>query len=164
MKPALPILVACLSLGGGAALAQSGSLMGPASIEAGAAFSIQFGGSGQATLYISGPGQLIKRDVQLGGPAWFPAGSLGNAGHYDVFLSSPSVSESGSMDVLPADKPADLTFIAKPSRLPVALHGAITGAVYVCDSYRNLISKPKSVSFELSNPSSPTQTHVVQTS
>jgi hypothetical protein len=164
VKPALPVLLACLSLAGRGALAQSGSLIVPASIEAGSAFSVQCAGSGQATLYISGPGQLIKRDVQLGGSTWFPAGSLGNAGHYVVFLSSPSVNESGSMDVLPTDKPADLTFIAKPSRLPVALHGAITGAVYVFDSYRNLISKPKSVSFELSNPSSPTQTHVVQTS
>jgi hypothetical protein len=145
------------------ASAQSGNLTVPASIEAGASFSIQSSGSGQATLYIAGPGQLIKRDVQLGGTTSFPAGSLGNAGHYVVFLSSASTNESGSLDVLPADKPADLTFIAKPSRLPVALQGAITGAVYVFDSYRNLITKPESVSFELSNPSSATQTHVVQT-
>ena len=116
------------------------------------------GGTEKATLYIVGPCQLIKRDVQLGETAWFPAGSIGNAGHYVVFLSSPSVNETGSLDVLPANKPADLTFIAKPSRLPVALHGGITGAAYVFDSYRNLITKPLPVSFELSNPSSPAQT------
>jgi hypothetical protein len=157
----LPILLLNLSLGISAASAQSGTLSVPASIEAGAAFSIQCGGSGQATLYIVGPGQLIKRDVQLGQATLFPAGSLGNAGHYVVFLSPAN--ETGSLEVLPADKPADLTFIAKPSRLPVALQGGITGAAYVFDSYRNLITKPESVSFELSNPSSPTQTHVVQT-
>jgi hypothetical protein len=157
----LPILLLSLSLGISAASAQGGILSVPASIEAGAAFSIQCGGSGQATLYIVGPGQLIKRDVQLGQAILFPAGSLGNAGHYVVFLSPAN--ETGSVEVLPADKPADLTFIAKPSRLPVALQGGITGAAYVFDSYRNLITKPESVSFELSNPSSPTQTHVVQT-
>ena len=101
--------------------------------------------------------------MQLGEVASFPAGSIGNAGHYAVFLSSQSVNETGSLDVVPADKPADLTFIAKPSRLPVALQGGITGAAYVFDNYRNLITKPESVSFELSNPSSAMQTHVVQT-
>ena len=163
MRPGMPILFAVLSLGICSASGQSGNLSVPASVEAGSAFSIQCGGSGKATLYIAGPGQLIKRDVQLGEAVSFPAGSLGNAGHYSVFLSSPSVNETGSLEVLPADKPADLAFIAKPSRLPVALQGGITGAAYVFDSYRNLIAKPESVSFELSNPSSPTQTHVVQT-
>jgi hypothetical protein len=157
----LPILLLSLSLGISAASAQGGILSVPASIEAGAAFSIQCGGSGQATLYIVGPGQLIKRDVQLGQAILFTAGSLGNAGHYVVFLSPAN--ETGSLEVLPADKPADLTFIAKPSRLPVALQGGVTGAAYVFDSYRNLITKPESVSFELSNPSSPTQTRIVQT-
>ena len=163
MKPGLPILFASLLLMISAASAQSGNLNIPARIEAGAAFSFQCGGSGKATLYIVGPSQLIKRDVQLGESASFPAGSIGNAGHYLVFLSSPSVNETGSIEVLPADKPADLSFIAKPSRLPVALQGGITGAAYVFDSYRNLITKPQSISFELSNPSSATQTHVVQT-
>lgn len=163
MKPGLPILLVGLSMGISAATGQSGSLTVPASIEAGSAFSIQCGGSGNATLYIVGPGQLIKREVQLGKAAWFPAGSVGNAGHYVVFLSSPSMNQTGSLNVLPADKPADLTFIAKPSRLPVALQGGITGAAYVFDSYRNLITKPESVSFELSNSSSSTQTRVVQT-
>ncbi len=163
MKAGIPILLTSLSLVIPAASAQSGNLNIPASIQAGAAFSIQCGGSGKAQLYIVGPAQLIKRDVQLGEATSFAAGSIGNAGHYVVFLSSPSVNESGSLEVLPADKPADLTFIAKPSRLPVALQGGITGAAYVFDSYRNLITKPQSVSFELSNPSSPTQTHVVQT-
>lgn len=163
MKPGLPILFASLSLVISAASAQSGNLNIPASIEAGAAFSVQCGGSGKGTLYIVGPSQLIKRDVQLGEAASFPAGLISNAGHYVVFLSSPSVNETGTLEVLPADKPADLTFIAKPSRLPVSMHGGITGAAYVFDSYRNLITKPQSVSFELSNPSSPTQTHVVQT-
>jgi len=158
-----PILLTGLAIAVSVVSAQTGNLSVPASIQAGSAFSIQCGGSGKGTLYIVGPGQVIKQDVQLGGAVSFPAGSVGNAGHYVVFLSSPSANETGSLDVLPADKPADLTFIARPSRLPVALQGAITGAAYVFDSYGNLITKQQSVTFELSHPSSAAQTRVVQT-
>jgi hypothetical protein len=38
----------------------------PKTVEAGSAFSIQSTGSGKATLYIVGLGQVLKRDVQLG--------------------------------------------------------------------------------------------------
>jgi hypothetical protein len=157
-----------LVLGGGAlaaasALAQNGDLSVPKNLEAGSAFSIQAGGNGKGTIYIVGPSQVIKRDVQLGETAWFPAGSLYNAGHYVVIVASASSSQTGSVDVLPAKKPADLTFIAKPSRLPVATHDGITGTAYVFDSYQNLITTPMSVSFELSSPSSPGQTRTVET-
>jgi hypothetical protein len=145
------------------ALSQTSELNVPRSIQAGAAFSINCPGSGNGTLYIVGPGQAIKRDVQLGQTTWFPAGTLYNAGHYTVVLSSQSASQTGSLDVSPAQKPSDLTFIAKPSRLPVAQHGAIMGTVYAFDSYQNLITQPTQIAFELSNPSAPTQTRTVET-
>lgn len=135
----------------------------PKSIQAGAAFSIDCPGTGSGTLYIVGPGQAIKRDIQLGQTIWFPAGSLYSAGHYTVVLTSQSSSQTGALDVAPASKPSELAFIAKPSRLPVALHDAITGTVYVFDSYQNLITQPMPVAFELSNPSAPAQTSTVQT-
>lgn len=163
MRAGAPFLLGTLTLGIAAALGQGGDLNVPANVEAGAAFSIQCGGSGKATLYIVGPSQVIKRDVELGAATWFPAGSLHNAGHYLVMLSSTSSSQTGSLDVLPANKPSDLTFIAKPSRLQVALHDGITGTAYVFDSYQNLITTPMPVSFELSNPSSPKQTRTVET-
>ena len=56
-----------------------------------------------------------------------------------------------------------ITFIAKPSRLPVALQGGITGTAYVFDSYQNLITAPLPVSFELSSKSSQTQTRTMET-
>jgi hypothetical protein len=124
----------------------------PKIVEAGDAFSIQCAGSGRATLYIIGPEQVLKRDVQLGETTLFSAGSLYNAGHYLVILAADSSTESGSFDVAPSNKPADLSFLAKPSRLPVGLHDGITGAVYVFDAYHNLIIAPMPVSFELSSP------------
>ena len=145
------------------ASAQSGDMTVPKTVEAGSQFSIQTSGSGNATLYIIGLGQVLKRDVQLGGTAYFPAGSLYNAGRYAAVLSSGSSSMSGEFDVRPAAKPADLSFLAKPSRLPVGLHDGITGAVYVFDTYRNLITNPMPVSFALTNPTGAVQTRAVVT-
>jgi hypothetical protein len=65
--------------------------------------------------------------------------------------------------VVPESKPADITFLAKPSRLQVGLHDGITGAVYVVDAYQNLIGTPMPVSFELSSPSGAIQKRVVVT-
>jgi hypothetical protein len=80
-----------------------------------------------------------------------------------VALASSSSTLAGSIEVLPAAEPTELTFIAKPSRLPVAQHDAITGTTYVFDGYKNLITQPLQVSFELSNQSAPTQSRIVQT-
>jgi hypothetical protein len=74
-----------------------------------------------------------------------------------------SSTESDTFDVVPASKPADISFLAKPSRLPVGLHDGITGAVYVFDIYHNLITAPMEVSFGLSTPSGSTQSRTVET-
>jgi hypothetical protein len=163
MRATLSLLLGGFALGVPALLAQNDELKIPQNIEAGSAFSVQSSGNGKGTLYIVGPGQVIKRDVQLGETAWFPTGSLYNAGHYTVVVASASSSQTGSIDVFPAKKPSDLTFIAKPSRLPVALHGGITGTAYVFDTYQNLITAPLTVSFELSSKSSPAQTRTIET-
>ncbi|MGA8041516.1 MAG: hypothetical protein WCA37_01815 [Terracidiphilus sp.] len=135
----------------------------PKVFEAGSTFSIRSNGSGKATLYIIGPGQVLKRVVQLGEITFFPAGSLSNTGHYLAVLAAGSNTASGTFDVAPTSQPAELSFLAKPSRLPVDLKGGITGAVYVFDAYRNLISTPALVSFELSSPGGSVQKHVVVT-
>ena len=146
------------------ALAQGGSLTLPKTVEAGSAFSIPSTGSGKATLYIVGLGQVLKRDVQLGEAISFPSGTLYSAGHYITVLARESATaESGAFDVVPAAKPADITFLARPSRLPVGLHDGITGAAYVFDAYHNLITEPTRVAFELSTPKGATQTRTVET-
>jgi hypothetical protein len=155
-----PIMLACLAAG---VFSGAQSLTIPGTIEAGSAFSVQCSGSGRGTLYIVGPGQVIKRDVQLGEETSFPAGTLYNAGHYSVWLESAGPANAASMDVVPTVKPSDLTFIAKPSRLQVALHNGISGTAYVFDSFGNLILKPVDVSFELSDPTSATQTRAAET-
>lgn len=145
------------------AFAKDGGMSLSKTVEAGTAFSIQSAGSGKATLYIVGPEQVLKRDVLLGETTLFPAGSIYNAGRYLAVLVGDSSTESDSFDVVPSSKPADLSFLAKPSRLPVGIHDGITGAVYVFDAYRNLIAAPMPVSFELSNPSGTVQKRIVVT-
>ena len=162
MRVVIPIMLACAA-SGIFSIAQSGDLNMPRSIAGGSAFSVQCGGSGKGTLFIVGPGQVIKRDVQLGEQTFFPTGTLYNAGHYSVWLESGGSIETASMDVTPAAKPSNLTFIAKPSRLQVAMHNGITGTAYVFDSYGNLITTPMQVSFDLTNPEASTQTRTVET-
>lgn len=144
-----------------AATAAAQGLNVPKTVEAGSAFSIGSSGSGQATLYIVGIEQVIKRDVQLGGAISVPEGTLYNAGHYVAFLST-APSDVAQFDVTPA-KTAGLSFLARPSRLPVGLHDGITGAVYVFDAYKNLVMAPEAVSFDLSNPSGGTENRTAHT-
>jgi hypothetical protein len=165
MRTRRAILIALLAAAGAQWLvAQEGSLTLPKTVEAGKAFSIQSTGSGKATLYIVGLGQVLKRDIQLGEAVSFPIGSIYSAGHYVTVLARESAAaESGSFDVVPGAQPADLTFLARPSRLPVGLQGGITGAAYVFDAYHNLVTTPISVSFELSSPAGAAQKRTVET-
>ena len=132
------------------ALAQTDALRLPKAVEAGSAFSIQTSGNGTAVLYIVGLGQVLQREVQLGETTLFAPGDLHNAGHYLAVLVGGSSTENGAFDVTPAHQPMVLSFLAKPSRLPVDLHDGISGAVYVFDAFQNLVSVPTQVSFQLS--------------
>ncbi|QNI33199.1 hypothetical protein H7849_04300 [Alloacidobacterium dinghuense] len=156
-----PLIVSLIALATQLAIAESSNLGLPKTVEAGKAFSIQSKGSGVAVLYFVGPDQVLRRDVQLGGTTSIPAGTLYNAGHYTVILVGASSTDSVAFDVVPTGQPAALSFLAKPSRLPVGLHNGLSGAVYVFDSYQNLITAPIPVSFELSNASGFEQTHTV---
>jgi hypothetical protein len=135
-------------------------LTAPKTVQAGSAFSIESSGSGQATLYIVGLGQVIKRDVQLGGELSIPEGTLYSAGRYLAFVSS-APNDVVSIDVTPA-KVSDVSFLARPSRLPVGSHDGITGAVYVFDSYKNLVTTPTPVTFSLTTPSGASENRTAQ--
>jgi hypothetical protein len=157
------LMVGCALLATTCALAQSKSMTLPKSVASGSAFSIPTSGSGKATLYIIGPGQALRRDVQLGEAASFLAGTLYNAGHYLTILVSESSTDTGEFDVVPAHRPDSLGFLAKPSRLPVGVHNGISGVVYVFDAYHNLITSKMPASLELSNSSGAVQSRTVTT-
>lgn len=133
----------------------------PKTIAAGSAFTIECSGTGKGTLYIVGPGQVLKRSVQLGEAVQFPTGTLYNAGRYLVILATSSGTDTDEMGVSPAAQPARLTFLAKPSRLPVSLRNGISGTAYVFDAYHNLITAPTRVSFALTDSSGGVQKSMV---
>jgi len=138
-------------------LAGAQGLTLPETIQAGAAFDVQISGTGNGTLYIVGPSQVLQQKVTLGQTASFDSGTLTNAGIYTVVLTGGSSTEHRTLNVLPAKDAAHITFLARPSRLPVNLHNGISGAVYVFDAYHNLIIKPMPVSFDLTPPSGAAQ-------
>jgi hypothetical protein len=144
------------------AMAQSGGLEVPRRVEAGSAFSISTTGSGKAVLYIVGPQQALRREVRLGESVSFTAGDIHNAGRYVAVLAGDSGSQSGAFDVV-ASHPATLSFLAKPSRLPVDLQNGISGVAYVFDTYRNLVTEPTEVSFQLSGVAGAGQARTVTT-
>lgn len=135
------------------AKSQAGGLSLPKTVEAGKSFSFHGAENGKSILYIIGPGQVLMRNMQQGETISIAAGSLYNAGHYLTILIGDSSTEYGSFDVIPTTQPASLSFLAKPSRLPVGIKNGISGAVYVFDAYHNLITAPETVSFKLSNNS-----------
>ena len=143
--------------------AQSVAMTLPKQVEAGREFSIPTTGSGKAVLYIVGLGQVLRQDVDLGQPVSFAPGVLHNAGRYLAVLSSQSSKDQGGFDVTPESRVANVSFLAKPSRLQVSLHNGISAAVYVFDAYQNLITAPKPVSFELSGGSGVAQTRTATT-
>lgn len=156
-------LLAGIALVTASAWAQSGGMTLPQSVTAGAAFTIPTSGSGDAVLYIAGPGQALRQNVHLGTPASFGAGVLYNAGAYVVVLASGSSLQTGQLNVTPAAKVETLGFIAKPSRLPVGLHDGISGTVYVFDPYHNLVMKPTPVTLQISNAGAVVQSRTVNT-
>ena len=104
MRPALSTLLAVVAA---APLVAAQSIDVPKTVDAGSAFTIQTSGSGPATLVVVGLGQAIKREVTLGQPISFAAGTLYNAGHYFAILSGTSA-EPASFEVIPG-KPAKMT-------------------------------------------------------
>ena len=132
-------------------IAAQSELSFPPKVEAGAAFTVPTSGSGEATLYIVGPGDAVQRKVQMGERISFAADDLHNAGHYVAILATGSSSQSAQFDVVASRQPASLSFLAKPSRLAVSRENGISGVAYVFDIFGNLVLKPEDVSFQLSD-------------
>lgn len=116
---------------------------------AGETLSIETSGSGDANILVVGPGHIVSRQIVLGKPFELTGEDIADAGHYLVILSAGDAEVSKSFIVSPA-KPAHLSFVAHPSRAPVAQKKEITGTVYAFDVYNNLIPTSLTVNFRLS--------------
>jgi hypothetical protein len=117
----------------------------PATITAGNPVTFTAPGSGEATLYVSGPGTAIKRKVQLG-QINISADELKNAGRYMVAVEGVG---DGSFFVT-ASQVGSVAFLARPSRVPADTHDVISGTAFLFDQYQNLVTTPQPVKFDLS--------------
>jgi hypothetical protein len=146
MRKNLRYLVVCLLATAVAVDAYAVDLKVPATVTAGTTLSIPTSGSGEATLYVVGPGMAIKKKVQLGQEIQLGADELRNAGRYVVALSG---GDSATFFVT-AGPVQSIAFLARPSRVPSDTPGVISGTAYLFDKYQNLVLQPQPVKFELS--------------
>jgi hypothetical protein len=109
---------------------------------------LSIGTSGSGTLYLIGPGQVIKRDFKSGGNVEIKGEELRSADRWIAAVGGSS-KQSQVFWVKPG-KPGKLNFLARPSRVPVARPNVISGVTFVFDQYQNLILDPTPVNFNLS--------------
>ena len=108
-------------------------------------------GRGDATLYLIGPAQVIKREVRLDRETSvvIKGEELRSAGRWIAVWRSGDGSHAQIFWVAPA-KPDNLNFLARPSRVPVDRRGVISGMAFVFDAYQNFVLQPAPVTFSLS--------------
>jgi len=125
--------------------ARAAELHVPQNAVAGQSLSISTSGSG--TLYLVGPGQVIKKEFKSGSVD-IKGEELRSAGRWIAVVRGDS-KQSQVFWVKPG-KPGKLNFLARPSRVPVARPNVISGVTFVFDQYQNLILDPTPVKFNLS--------------
>ncbi len=118
-------------------------LHGPGRVPAGTGATLQAAGSGSSILYIYGPGGAAKRTVQRGAIN-LPGEELQVAGRYIAIIDGNSV----SFFVTPASL-QNISFVARPSRVPAAAKGAVQGSAFLFDAFQNLYLPTTKVSFRL---------------
>src|SRR5215470_8336499 len=99
--------------------ARASGLRLPPNPVAGESMSLTTSGQGDATLYLIGPAQVIKRQVRLGQEVQIQAGELHSAGRWIAIVRNGTNAESQIFWVSPG-LPRNLNFLARPSRVPVA--------------------------------------------
>jgi len=128
-------------------LAGAQDLRVPASVTAGEDATISTTGSGRATFYLLGPGVSSKSDVSLGEEIHLQARELRNAGDYVAIVCSSTCQGAGFY--VTAAKPASLTFLVHPSRVPVSQGDAVSGVALPFDQFHNLVLTPVTVTFQM---------------
>lgn len=127
--------------------AHAADLNVPKTVEAGRELRIPVSDGG--TLYVFGPATALKLKVESGEEALIPGEQLRVAGRYTV-----AIGESTGTFFVVAGKPGNVSFLARPSRIPAARKGVISGTVFVFDKFNNLVLQPSRVTFKLATPGS----------
>lgn len=137
----------CLLAASAVGLSAAQELTVPPSVTAGAETAISTTGSGTATFYLLGPGVSSKNEVSLGQEIHLQEQDLKTAGDYLAILCSGTC-RSASFYVNAA-KPASVTFLVHPSRVPVGQSDAVSGVAFPFDQFHNLVLAPETINFHL---------------
>jgi len=129
-------------------VAVAADLRAPAQVTAGTGFSIASGGSGEATFYLIGPSEVVKRKVQLGADIQVQPDEVERAGSYTALVCSSECSAT-KFYVHAAEGMRRLSFIVHPSRVPVKSPNAISAVAFVFDKFRNLVLAPETIDFHV---------------
>ena len=105
------------------------------------------------------PARLSNAAVKLGEDIRITGNDLQFSGRYTAVLGN---SDSGVFFVAPA-KPADIAFLARPSRVPASTRQVISGTAFVFDSHQNLVTQPTPVNFNLRVSQGRPETRTVNT-
>src|SRR4051812_2821326 len=144
MKRIVGLTLAALVTAGSAFAADLGV---PEKVTAGQPLTIN--GAPSGTLYLFGPNVAIKKKIS-GGSAQIEGENLKAAGRYTVTIDGNSATF-----FVTADKTDSIAFLARPSRVPAAAPGAVSGTAFVFDKYNNLVLTPTPVKFDLAVEGAP---------
>src|SRR5512142_1123581 len=153
-------LAIALLVFGVACLAHAADLKVPERVAAGSALAIPTSGSGEATFYLVGPAHSTKRTVQLGKEIQVAGEDVRMAGRYLAILATRGGTQSATFFVVPGT-PEQVSFLARPSRVPAAAKGVISGTAFLFDKFDNLVLQTAKVKFDLSVEGAPPQTRTV---
>ncbi len=136
------------------AAAQGPSIQAPPNARAGGVINIATGGSGEGTLYVIAPGHVSRRIIQLGGELEIAGAETQSAGAYHLVACAGNACSDTRVFVVPS-QPDKLAFLLHPSRVAVSQPNAINGVAVVMDRFRNLVTGPSTVTFEVSTKDGP---------
>src|SRR5689334_2252007 len=108
-----------------------------------------------SNVYVVCPGYASKHKVE-GGSVTIKGDEMQAAGR--CVVSDGNSSAVMWVDPAPAGR---ISFLAQPSRVPVARPGAISGTAFVFDKWNNLVTTPTPVKFDLAVEGAPTITRTV---
>ena len=128
--------------------AQSDALRVPERIVANTGATLATSGSGDATFCLFSPSGALKKNVRLGEEIKLQPEDVRAAGSYTAVLRAGATNTVRTFYVAPAP-PTAISFLARPSRVPVDRPGVISGVAFVFDDYKNLVLDPTDVSFRL---------------
>lgn len=136
------------------AVAQGPGLTAPPNARAGAMIDVTTNGSGEGTFYVVGPGHVSKRKIQLGGELNIKGTETQYAGTYHLLACAGGACSDARVVVVPS-QPEKLSFLLHPSRVPISQPNAINGVSVVLDGFRNLVTGPSTVTFQVSTKDGP---------